>query len=262
FVGVVSQGPEPLLNKRVVGEINAGCGHCQMCLQGRKSHCTHRTVLGIVNRNGAFAEYLTLPIENLKIVPDNVSNDEAIFTEPLAAALEIQEQLFIKPSDKVMVLGAGKLGILIAQTLKLRGCELLVVDRNQEKLDLLSRFGIHGQLPEQLTDKMGQFDVVIECTGNLQGAQKALDRVRPQGTVVLKSTYADLLTINAAQVVVNEITLLGSRCGPFEPALNLLAQKLINVTSLIHAEYSLQEGMEAFAKAATSKTLKVVLRLF
>lgn len=262
FVGIVSQGPDHLLGQRVVGEINASCGHCEICHQGRKTHCPHRTVLGIVNHNGAFAEYLVLPSENLLRVPDNVSNDEAIFIEPLAAALEIQQQLFIKPTDKVLVLGTGKLGILIAQTLKLRSCELLVVNRNPEKLDFLTRLGIAGQLPEQLTDKQfGQFDIVIEATGSPEGVQKALKMVRPQGTIVLKSTYADLLTINAETIVVNEITLLGSRCGPFEPALNLLAQKLITVTPLIQARYPLREAVAAFAQAAAQKTLKVVLTL-
>ncbi|MFT3741943.1 MAG: alcohol dehydrogenase catalytic domain-containing protein [Gammaproteobacteria bacterium] len=259
FVGIVEQGPAHLLHKRVVGEINVGCGQCEWCQRHCHNHCPNRTVLGIVNHHGAFAEYLVLPPENLHCVPDTVSNDEAIFTEPLAAALEIQQQLSIKPNDKILVLGAGKLGLLIAQTLKLRGCELLVMDRNPEKIDLLSTWGIAGELFNAASARSAYFDVVVECTGNPEGAQLALRSVKPRGRIVLKSTYAAPLTIDAAQIVVNEIQLIGSRCGPFKPALQLLADKLIQVSPLVQAHYPLAQGLEAFKKAEERKALKVIV---
>jgi threonine dehydrogenase-like Zn-dependent dehydrogenase len=213
FVGVVEQGPEHLINQRVVGEINAACGYCRFCRSGQPTHCENRTVLGIVNRNGAFAEYLSLPIENLHIVPENVSTAAATFTEPLAAALEIQQQITLCQDDRVLVVGDGKLGQLIAQTLALTGCDLLVVGRHEDKLLNLAARGIKTALANTVKDRY--FDVSIDCTGNPEGFNTARRALRPRGTLILKSTYAGNLSLDASALVVDEITLIGSRCGPF-----------------------------------------------
>ena len=259
FVGVVEQGPEQLINQRVVGEINAACGNCRFCDRGQPRHCENRTVLGIVNRHGAFAEYLSLPIKNLHLVPENVSTAAATFTEPIAAALEIQQQIQICKNDRVLVVGDGKLGQLIAQTLALTGCELLVIGRHQEKLVNLAARGIKTGLANSVTDKY--FDISIDCTGNPEGFNIARRALRPRGTLILKSTYAGNLSLDASSLVVDEITLIGSRCGPFAPALELLATGKVEVQSLIHAYYPLSQGLEAFEKAKTKGVLKVLLEI-
>lgn len=259
FVGVVEQGPPQLLNKRVVGEINAACGECRFCQTGQPTHCENRTVLGIVNRNGAFADYLTLPSKNLHPVPDNVPTDAATFTEPIAAALEIQQQISIASKDRVLVVGDGKLGQLIAQTLALTGCELLAVGRHHEKLANLEKRGIKTGFADAVTAR--SFDIAVECTGNPDGFELARQALRPRGILVLKSTYAGKLTFDASSLVVDEITLIGSRCGPFEPALALLAQQKIDVESLIQASYSLDEGLSAFNHAQQRGTMKVLLEM-
>ncbi|MBD2411613.1 alcohol dehydrogenase [Nostoc calcicola FACHB-389] len=259
FVGVVEQGPEHLVNQRVVGEINAVCGHCRFCRSGQQTHCENRTVLGIVNRHGAFAEYLSLPVENLHLVPDNVPTEVATFTEPVAAALEIQQQVPLHPNNRVLVVGDGKLGQLVAQTLALTGCELLVVGRHQEKLANLEVRGIKTGLANAVTD--GYFDISVECTGNPEGFAIARRALRPRGTLVLKSTYAGNLSLDASSLVVDEITLIGSRCGPFAPALQLLANKQVDVQPLIHASYPLIEGLAAFEQAQSRGVLKVLLEI-
>jgi threonine dehydrogenase-like Zn-dependent dehydrogenase len=259
FVGIVEQGPENLLNRRVVGEINAVCGHCRFCRSGQTTHCENRTVLGIVNRHGAFADYLCLPVENLHPVPDNVSTDVATFTEPLAAALEIQQQVALGADDRVLVVGDGKLGQLVAQTLALTGCELLVVGRHQDKLAHLEARGIKTGLVEAVTDRA--FDISVECTGNPQGFAIARRALRSRGTLVLKSTYADNLNLDASSLVVDEITLIGSRCGPFPAALHLLATEKVDVQPLIHAHYPLSEGLVAFELAQRRGVLKVLLEI-
>ncbi len=259
FVGVVEQGPPQLLNKRVVGEINAACGECRFCQTGQPTHCENRTVLGIVNRNGAFADYLTLPPKNLHPVPDNVPTDAATFTEPIAAALEIQEQISMGSKDRVLVVGDGKLGQLIAQTLSLTGCELLAVGRHREKLANLEKRGIKTGFADAVTAR--SFDIAVECTGNPDGFELARQALRPRGILVLKSTYAGKLTFDASSLVVDEITLIGSRCGPFEPALALLAQQKIDVEPLIQARYSLDEGLTAFNHAQQRGTMKVLLEM-
>ena len=259
FVGVVVEGPESLLQKRVVGEINATCGHCRYCLSGMPTHCENRTVLGIVNRSGAFAEYLTLPVQNLHPVPDNVSTDAATFTEPIAAALEIQEQIKITPNEKVLVVGDGKLGQLIAQTLALTGCELWVLGRHRDKLAKLSDRGIQTALVQDLPHC--KFDIAVECTGNPDGLAIALAQLRPRGILVLKSTYAGRVNLDMSSIVVNEITLIGSRCGPFLPALALLAKNQIDVSHLIQEKYSLENGLTAFTKAQQKGVLKVLLEI-
>jgi threonine dehydrogenase-like Zn-dependent dehydrogenase len=259
FVGVVEQGPKQLINQRVVGEINAACGNCRFCDRGQPRHCENRTVLGIVNRHGAFAEYLSLPIKNLHLVPENVSTAAATFTEPIAAALEIQQQIQICKNDRVLVVGDGKLGQLIAQTLALTGCELLVIGRHQEKLVNLAARGIKTGLANSVTDKY--FDISIDCTGNPEGFNIARRALRPRGTLILKSTYAGNLSLDASSLVVDEITLIGSRCGLFAPALELLATGKVEVQSLIHAYYPLSQGLEAFEKAKTKGVLKVLLEI-
>ncbi|OCR01654.1 alcohol dehydrogenase [Oscillatoriales cyanobacterium USR001] len=259
FVGVVEQGPEDLINQRVVGEINAACGYCRFCLSEQPTHCENRSVLGIVNRNGAFAEYLTLPVANLHPVPDSVSTDAATFTEPIAAALEIQQQVSIRPDDKVLVVGDGKLGQLVAQTIALTGCELLTIGRHGDKLANLEERGIKIGFVDDVKDRY--FDISIECTGNPEGFAIARRSLRPRGVLVLKSTYAGALTFDASALVVDEITLIGSRCGPFKPALQLLAQNQVNVNYLIHGRYFLDEGIAAFAKAQSPGVLKVLLEI-
>jgi threonine dehydrogenase-like Zn-dependent dehydrogenase len=256
FVGVVERGAPALQGRRVVGEINAVCGHCSACTAGRRTHCERRTVLGIVNRHGAFAEYLTLPVENLHPVPDAVSNDAAVFVEPLAAALEIQEQVHITAADRVLVVGDGKLGQLVAQTLAVTGCRLRVVGRHGPKLARLAARGIEVIGGDAVV--AGAFDIAVECTGNHLGFTVALRAVRPRGTLVMKSTYADTLTFNASTIVVNELTLIGSRCGPFPKALALLAQQAVDVTAMVQARYPLERALDAFDHAQRPGTLKVL----
>ncbi|MGB3205225.1 MAG: alcohol dehydrogenase catalytic domain-containing protein [Crinalium sp.] len=259
FVGIVEQGSEQLIGQRVVGEINAACGECRFCVTGQPTHCENRSVLGIVNRNGAFAEYLTLPIKNLHRVPECITTEKATFTEPLAAALEIQQQVQVRPEDRVLVVGDGKLGQLVAQTLALTGCDLLVVGRHQEKLANLAKRGIKTNFVEAVTERA--YDLSVECTGNAEGFAIALRALRPRGTLVLKSTYSGQLTFDASSLVVDEITLIGSRCGSFPPALDLLATGQVDVEPLIQARYPLGEGLAAFDHAQKRGVLKVLLEM-
>lgn len=259
FVGVVEQGPEHLMNRRVVGEINAVCGTCHFCRSGQSSHCENRTVLGIVNRNGAFAEYLTLPAANLHLVPDHVSTDAATFTEPIAAALEIQQQVQIRPEHRVLVVGDGKLGQLIAQTLALTECDLLVVGRHADKLAHLEARGIKVGFADAIQNRT--FDLAVESTGNPEGFAIAYRALRPRGILVLKSTYAGSLTFDASALVVDEIALIGSRCGPFAPALQLLAENKIDVQPLIQGRYPLEAGVAAFDQAQQKGVLKILLEI-
>lgn len=259
FVGIVDTGPRHLAGKRVVGEINAACGDCQACHAGRSTHCERRTVLGIVNRDGAFAEYLTLPSENLHVVPDVVSTDAATFVEPLAAALELQEQVPVHHDQRVLLVGDGKLGQLIAQTLVLTGCDLLVVGRHPEKLGLLSTYGMQTGSAEDV--KPGTFDIAVECTGNPEGFALAREGLRPRGTLIMKSTYTGRLSFDASSIVVDEITLVGSRCGPFPLALQLLTDKQVSVEPLIHARYPLADAVSALEHAQRPGVLKVLLEM-
>ncbi len=241
--------------KRVVGEINAACGKCEACRNGRRTHCERRTVLGIINRNGAFAEYLTLPIENLRFVPDEVTTEDAVFTEPLAAALEIQAQVTVSPEDRVVVVGDGKLVQLVAQTLALTGCQLLVIGKHRRKLNLLEARGI--ATAESAPAR--KFDIAVECSGNPNGFALARQALRPRGTLVMKSTYAGELTLNASSLVVDEITVIGSRCGPFEPALRLLSDGRVDVRPLVDRTFPLEEGLMAFDEAQRPGVLKVTI---
>lgn len=268
FVGEVAalpaaaQPPTGLaVGQRVVGEINASCQHCPTCQAGLGRHCPQRTVLGILARDGAFADYLTLPLANLWPVPAAVPDEAAVFVEPLAAALEILEQVAVRPTDRVVVLGDGKLGQLVARVLRLAGAEVLVVGRYPAKLALLEAVGIATRLDPPAE----RVDVVVECTGRAAGLAQAMRLVRPRGTLVLKSTVAvdpraGAAPLDLAPLVVDEITVVGSRCGPFGPALRLLAERRLDVSPLISAEYRLAEGVAAFAHAGQRGTLKVLLR--
>jgi len=251
FVGEVD-------GKRVVGEINASCGSCEPCRAGRRTHCDRRTVLGIIGRNGAFAQYLSLPAGNLHAVPDNVATEEAVFAEPLAAALEIQEQVKIGPEDRVLVLGDGKLGQLVAQTLALTGCRLVVVGHHRPKLKRLKLRGIDTAEVDAVEAR--RFDIAVECTGNPTGFALARKALRARGTLVMKSTYAGDLTFNASSLVVDEITLIGSRCGPLPRALDVLAARSIDVRGLIDQFYSLDEAIAAFEHAQRPGALKILIR--
>jgi threonine dehydrogenase-like Zn-dependent dehydrogenase len=244
--------------KRVVGEINASCGNCEQCWGGRPTHCEKRTVLGIKDRDGIFAEYTSLPLENLHLVPDSVSDEMAVFTEPLAAALEIQQQVQIDPTDRVLLVGAGRLGQLIAQTLALTGADLRVLARHPLQKKLLTDRGI--RLIDEADIQPWRWDVVVEATGSTAGFDIARRAVRPRGTFVLKSTYKGEMTLNLSPLVVDEINIVGSRCGPFEPALRLMEQKMVDPTVLIAAEFALTEGLRAFDEAAKTGMLKVLVR--
>ena len=241
----------------VVGEINAVCNECEQCLNGRRTHCEDRTVLGIVNRNGTFAEFTTLPIANLHRVPASVPDEMAVFTEPLAAALEIQQQVQINPTDRVLLVGAGRLGQLIAQTLALTGCDLRVVARHAHQQELLQRRGIKIIAEEDI--KPWRWDIVVEATGSPGGFSLARQAVRPRGTLVLKSTYKGEINVNFSSIVVDEINIIGSRCGPFEPALRLMESKQVDPTVLIMDEFELTDALKAFERATESGVLKVLV---
>jgi threonine dehydrogenase-like Zn-dependent dehydrogenase len=259
FVGEIVEATEApeRIGERVVGEINVACGACNSCLRGQITHCEQRTVLGIVNRDGAFAEYLRLPLTNLITVPASISDESAVFTEPLAAALEIQEQVTIRPTDSVLVVGAGRLGQLIAQTLVLTGCYLQVVARYDKQRQLLAARQIVW-IDEEAVGKQ-VFDIVIEATGSVGGFTLARHAVRPRGTIVLKSTFKGNLSVNFSALVVDEITLVGSRCGPFAPALRLLENRLIDPISLVDGRFPFEKALEAFERVRQPGTLKVLL---
>ncbi len=258
FVGEVVAAPEAAwVGRRVVGEINVVCGSCEQCRSGRPTHCENRTVLGIVNRDGTFAGYTTLPLANLHPVPDSVPDEAAVFTEPLAAALEIQEQVHVRPTDRVLLIGAGRLGQLIAQTLALTGCDLRVVARHRKQKDLLAARGIRLISEEDVQPRA--WDVVVEATGSSGGFDLARRAIRPRGVLVMKSTYKGEVTVNFSSLVVDEITIIGSRCGPFAPALRLLENGQVDPTPLIEARYPLSQGLEAFEQAGRPGTLKVLL---
>ncbi|MGZ9223355.1 MAG: MDR/zinc-dependent alcohol dehydrogenase-like family protein [Anaerolineales bacterium] len=258
FVGeVVESEDASWTGQRVVGEINVVCNQCEQCLNGRSTHCENRTVLGIVNRAGTFAEYTTLPLANLHRVPDSVPDEMAVFTEPLAAALEIQQQIQIKPTDRVLVIGAGRLGQLIAQTLALTGCDLCVVARHARQQSLLKTRAIRLISEEEI--KPFRWDVVVEATGSPSGFSLARQAVRPRGTLVLKSTYKGNLDVNFSSIVVDEINIIGSRCGPFEPALHLMESRRVDPTVLIAEEFKLDDALRAFERAGETGVLKVLV---
>jgi len=257
FVGIVEEGPDGLTGRRVVGEINAACGRCAECLQGRAKHCPARTALGIRGRHGAFAEYLQLPAVNLHPVPDNVSTDAAVFTEPLAAALEIVERLAPSPGTRILVVGTGKLGQLVCRVLSASGMEVVAVGRNAEKLARLEGVAATTSLARDIEPR--SFSMAVECTGSPAGLPIACRALRPRGTLVLKSTYPAASNIDLGPVVVDELRLVGSRCGPFDAALTMLEEQKVEVESLIDGRFTLADGVEAFAFSRRPGVLKVLL---
>jgi alcohol dehydrogenase len=261
FVGVVVEvnGPDQTLTgRRVVGEINIGCGACSLCRQGLASHCADRRVLGIRGHQGAFAEYLTLPVANLHPVPEKLAAEEAVFAEPLAAAFRILEQLHLRPSQKILVLGDGKLGLLAAQVLHLTGAAVTLLGHYPEKMAIAGRQGISTRSPRDLPAD-GSFEVVVEATGSAAGARQALCLIRPGGTLVLKSTLAAPTQLDPTEIVVKEIRVLGSRCGPFAPALRALAGGRLDTRSLITSVLPFARALEALALAGAKTSLKVLL---
>ncbi|HEX8633797.1 MAG TPA: alcohol dehydrogenase catalytic domain-containing protein [Pyrinomonadaceae bacterium] len=264
FVGVVESAPDApqLVGRRVVGEINAGCGRCELCAAGDARHCARRTVLGIVARAGAFAEYLSLPVVNLLTVPDDVEDERAVFAEPLAAACGIMERVEIDGGTRVAVVGDGKLGLLCAQAVKAQSdARVTLVGKHENKLRIARARGIEtalaGELPRAWS---GAFDVVVEASGAGGGFALAVGLTRPRGVVVLKSTFHGATEIDAARIVVDEINVVGSRCGRFAPALELLARDAVEVASLVTAEFPLADGLRAMQRATESGVLKVLLR--
>jgi threonine dehydrogenase-like Zn-dependent dehydrogenase len=264
FVGVVESAPgaEHLLGRRVVGEINAGCGRCELCRAGDSRHCPSRTVLGIVGRDGAHAEALKLPAVNLLPVPDAVPDELAVFAEPLAAAWGITERVRIDASVRVGIIGDGKLGLLCAQALAMaHPARLLLVGKHRNKLSIAARRGIETATLEELKGKLArEFDVVVEASGSESGFAMALDMLRPRGVLVLKSTFHGETSVATARIVVDEISVVGSRCGRFAPALDLLERGAVDVQSLISEEYSLTEGVRAMERATQNGVIKVLLR--
>lgn len=262
FVGIVEKADDAphLIGKRVVGEINAGCGVCELCLGGDPRHCPTRTVLGIVGRDGAHAEFLNLPSRNLIEVPDNVPDAQAVFAEPLAAALGITEQVEINPESRVAVIGDGKLGLLCAMTMALKTPHVTQIGKHKNKLDIAEKRDVRGILLDEVSSAMNRsFDVVIEASGSESGFATAVDLVRPRGKIVLKSTFHGTPTWQASRVVVDEITIVGSRCGRFSPAVDLLGNGAIDVSDMIDDEFRLANGVAAMSRAAEKGTLKILL---
>ena len=261
FVGIVERSDtNSLIGKRVVGEINCVCRTCDFCQREMPNHCANRTVLGILNRHGAFAEYLTLPDENLHVVPDGVEDDIAVFTEPLAAAHRILEQVEIEQSDRVIILGAGKLGQLIAQVLNPMTKHLLVVGKNDWKLEILKDLKIAtADVYEPL--QRNHADFVIDATGSYEGFTRAIELVRPEGTIVLKTTITHPTALEMSVPVINEIRIIGSRCGPFRPALESLATNAVSVGPLVSETYELPEAVHALQRARAREVMKVLIQM-
>ncbi len=260
FVGEVLAGSDRWVGRRVVGEINCVCRSCDMCNSGLAGHCRHRTVLGIAGRDGAFAEYLTLPERNLHEIPDVISDQQAVFVEPLAAAYQVIKQCPIEKRQRVAVLGSGRLGLLVAQVLKHTGCKLQVIGRNPHTLLFCEKRGIQATAVQDVVAR-AEHDVVVDCTGNPQAFGLATELVRPRGTIVLKSTHAAAEPLNLAPLVINEITLLGSRCGPFADAIAALARAQIHVETMISRTYDLEDGIDAINAAADPDNIKILLRI-
>lgn len=262
FVGVVEQAANPALcGARVVGEINCGCGTCAVCAGGDPRHCRARTVLGIVGRDGAMAEYVTIPERNLLRVPDAVTDEQAVFVEPLAAACEILHQVPIGPGDRVAVIGDGKLGLLIGQVLATTAAAVTAFGRHSAKLALLGRLGVTTRLSSDgFGDVAGEFGVVVEASGSAAGFAMAQQIVAPRGTIVLKSTIHGDVPFDATSLIVNEVTLVGSRCGRFEWALDMLGRGAVDVASMVTRHMRLDDGDAVLAAAAEPGVLKVIVR--
>lgn len=260
FVGTVTGGSAKLSGKRVVGEINCVCGKCDMCSSGLSFHCRRRTVLGIQGRPGCFAEFITLPEKNCLIVPDTVTDEEAVFTEPLAAAFQVLRQTKIEKRTQVAVIGTGRLGILVAQVLATTGCKLIAIGRNERTLALLDRRGIRTAMVGD-TQLKQDFDLAVDCTGHPDGLSIAMGMVRPRGTILMKTTCKADHAVDLTPIVVNEITLLGNRCGPFNEALSALARKAVDVSSLVTRTMPIAEAIAALGLAEQADQIKVLLKV-
>ena len=260
FVGTVVQSEnKELIGKRVVGEINVGCKKCDSCLKGMERHCPNRTVLGILNRDGAFAEFLTLPNDNLHVIPDSITDSQAVFIEPLAAAFEILEQIQLKPTWKIAVVGDGRLAQLILQVLKLNCSNVTCFGHHEEKLKNAKRIGIKIKTKLDAEDKTS-FDLVVEATGSNSGFSDSMNLVKPRGIIILKSTIASRENLDLTPAVVNEVTLVGSRCGLFKPAIDALATDIISVNDMIDSTFPLEDFSKAIEHAKKPDVLKVFLK--
>jgi len=260
FVGLVADdnGHPELQGKRVIGDINISCGECEFCLRQEPSQCMRRRTLGIFDYDGVFSEYCKLQAKNLTVVPEEVSDVVAVFSEPTAAALRILDQIQVSPSDRVIVVGAGRLGLLIAQTLKNTGCDLKVVVRRPEPAAILEAWGIRAVYAEDIKGELA--DIVVEVTGSAEGFALSRSLTRARGTLVLKSTFAGDVSLNLSKLVIDEIALVGSRCGNYPAGLRALASGLIQVGDMVDSIYSLDQGLEAVERAGEPGVLKVLIR--
>ena len=257
---VVSSPDKDLVGQRVVGEINIVCGRCDLCLSGLSNHCRNRSVLGILNHDGVFADFARLPAINLHVLPKTVDDDAAVFVEPLAAAFQVLKQLNFDGRKWVTVLGDGRLGLLVAQVLRNAGCPVRVIGKYPDKLALCEKWSIRSRPVGDIVPRHDQ-DVVVDCTGSADGFELAMAMVRPRGTIVLKSTVAQGKPLNLAPLVIDEIQVIGSRCGPFRQAIAALAAKEIDVASLVHRRMKLEQGVEAMNLAGRKGVLKVILTM-
>ena len=262
FLGVVEEvnaEDKTLVGKRVTGEINLGCGNCPDCFNNMQRHCQNRQTLGIFKKDGTFAEYITLPLENVIEIPASISDEEAILVEPLAAALEILEQVHIKPADKIAVLGDGKLGLLISLVLSTTQADLVTIGKHENKLNILKEQGIKTKFLKD-ANEMKYYDIVVDATGSVDGFEKAVSLVKPRGIFVLKSTVAAEKPLNLAPIVIDEITIVGSRCGQFRPALRLLEKKILDLKPLLSKTFEFKNAKEAFEYAQEKGVLKVIMK--
>jgi threonine dehydrogenase-like Zn-dependent dehydrogenase len=262
FVGEVISAEEPeWIGRMVVGEINCGCGACAACAGGHQRHCTQRTVLGIDGRHGSFAEYLTLPVANLHRVPPGLTAERAVFVEPVAACYRILDQVELTHGMSVVVLGAGRLGLLAAQVLRTSAADVAIVGRSQRKRAIAAALGIEALSPEDAAMRFPRTaDVVVEATGSPSGLDTAFALVRPEGTVVMKTTVAGAVPLEVGSLVVHEVRVVGSRCGPFAPAIDALARGVVQVDSLLTAVYPIGQWAQAFDAARAAGALKVLIR--
>ena len=260
FVGTVEKAENPsLIGKRVVGEINAGCGLCESCEKGMDRHCPNRTVLGILKRDGAFAEFLSLPEKNLHVIPDSITDEQAVFVEPLAAAFEIKEQVSLQPQWQVAVVGDARLAQLIIRVLKLTCPNITCFGRHKSKFESLINIGVKIKIGIEKFDEQS-FDLIVEATGSNSGFADTMKLIKPRGIVILKSTIASRENLDLTPVVVNEITLIGSRCGLFKPAIDALATGMVSVDSMIDSTFPLEKFSEAIEHTKKPETLKVFLK--
>lgn len=257
FMGVVEESlNKEIVGKRVVSEINCPCGICDYCLSGLSNHCTNRSVIGIFKKDGAFADYITVPEKNLHLLPDEISDEDAVFVELIAACFNVSERVHIKPGDRVVILGDGKLGTLVARVIRLLCCDLTLVGLDLLKLERASSLGIKSKLVKDFNEKAS---IIIECTGTPEGLMTAKNSVKPTGKIIQKSTFASSVNMNISSYVVDEIELIGSRCGPFSPAIRALQSKLVKVDDLVDSVYPFDDAIKGFERAESKDSMKVIL---